>query len=161
MMLHGRLPRQEAANASSAAERLQAEDHTDFWRSLPARSHSIRRLWLVRALPRSTCRMMMQCERLEAACKMSYSIVQSDVAAWCVICALSRANSLSVPLFVIYSEKTHHIPAFMSVFAVTRPSMAGLRTPGRSSALPSCVTHSVCVSTITQDSALQRLQQNA
>ena len=48
----------------------------------------------------------MQCERLEAACKMSYSIVQSDVAAWCVICVLSRANSLSVPLFVIYSGKT-------------------------------------------------------
>lgn len=48
--------------------KLQAEGHTDFWRSLPARSHSIRRLWLVRVLPRSTCRMMMQCERLDAVC---------------------------------------------------------------------------------------------
>jgi hypothetical protein len=49
-------------------QQLQAaiKGHTDFWRSLPARSHSIRRLWLVRALPRSTCRMMMQCERLAA-----------------------------------------------------------------------------------------------
>jgi hypothetical protein len=71
-MLHGQLPWQEAANASSVAKKLQeteAGGRTDFWRSLPARSHSIRRLWLVRVLPRSTCRMMMQCERLEAVCR--------------------------------------------------------------------------------------------
>lgn len=43
--------------------------HTDFCRSLPARSHTSRRQWVVRpeAQARSMFRMMMQCERLDAA----------------------------------------------------------------------------------------------
>lgn len=37
----------------------------------------------------------------------------------------------------------------MSVFAVTRPSIAGLRTSGRSAASCSCMVHSRCLSIIT------------
>ena len=91
---------------------LQAEGRTDFWRSLPARSHSIRRLWLVRTLPCSTCRMMMQCERLEAACRQSNDRHHTFSCTVCLGGATQPKHQCSLSMHVcvhdLQQEKTPH-----------------------------------------------------
>lgn len=55
------------AAACEGAERDSMR--TDFWRSLPARSHTISRAWVALPFgqPRSTFRITMQCDLLEPA----------------------------------------------------------------------------------------------